>query len=381
MIKYANLGLDKQLNEIVIVGSHDAGVTGGDPNTQTQSLDIFGQAEAGVRFFDIRITGAVVKKGGASDVVTLKAYHGKGPSSTKTAVDLRTGQTGKVEVKSLWGGDFGLSLTNILNDALRFVTKNSTEFLILKFDKCANWDMIADACRSILGSALLSGRNLNTATLRELQGKVICAFMTKGYTSLKLPGQNAGISHITNLYKPPAGYSRTFPGLQYWGSGGTPINNHGFEKKIGDNISKQTKILTSASTGISEKKRTFKKNIPGCSPADPNAIGMMYWTTTGVNKSIKERNELMWDKDHRGGLEELWRTGFASYINNALPKSVDACSFSSGGTLKLFMPNIVMIDFADEDKCEYIYGLNTVAAIELVKICQKLDIHGGHNSL
>ncbi len=381
MIKYANLGLDKQLNEIVIVGSHDAGVTGGDANTQTQDLDIFGQAEAGVRFFDIRITGAVVKQGGASDVVTLKAYHGKGPSSTKTAVDLRTGQTGKVEVKSLWGGDFGLSLTKILNDALRFVTKNSSEFLILKFDKCANWDMIADACRSILGGSLFSGSNLNTTTLRALQGKVICAFMTKGYTSLKLPGQNAGISHIKNLYKPPAGYSRTFPGLQYWGSGGTPINNNGFEKKIQDNVSKQTKILTSASTGINEKKRTFKKNIPGCSAADPNAIGMMYWTTTGVNKSIKERNDLMWDKDHRGGLEELWRTGFANYIDNALPKNVDACSFSSGGTLKLFMPNIVMIDFADEDKCEYIYGLNTVAAIELVKICQKLDIHGGQNSL
>ena len=35
MIHYANLGLDKQLNQIVFAGSHDAGIDEGDANAQT----------------------------------------------------------------------------------------------------------------------------------------------------------------------------------------------------------------------------------------------------------------------------------------------------------------------------------------------------------
>eukprot|EP01032_Pedospumella_encystans_P024251 gene24251-27433_t len=101
MISYYDLGPDKKLNEVVMAGSHDAAVTMGDANTQTQDLDIFDQAVAGARLFDIRITGAVVKKGGADKVVALKAYHGKGPESKTTgdgaveqALGQRTGQHG-----------------------------------------------------------------------------------------------------------------------------------------------------------------------------------------------------------------------------------------------------------------------------------------------
>ena len=383
MIKYSNLGLDRQLNEIVIAGSHDAGVTQGDANTKTQSLDIAGQASAGVRFFDIRITGEVVKKGGGGDVVQLKAYHGKGTSSEKNAIDLRTGNTGKVEVMSLMGGAFGMSLTKMLTDAKNFLISNPGEFLILKFDKCANWGMIADACRAVLGDKIYNGGgNINTKTLRELAGKVICAFMSEGYSALKLPAERVGITHIKNLYKPPAGYDNAFDGLQYWGSGGTSINNKDFEGKIKENIDKQSKILGKAATGIADSKKGIKrKKVAGCSAADPNAIGMMYWTTTGAFKSIEDRNNMMWDSDHLGGMDKIWRSGFQAYVDNALPANIDACKFSSGGTLKLFMPNIVMIDFADEAKCDHIYGLNTIAGVELVKICQKLDIHGGLNSL
>ncbi len=52
---YIELGPDKQLNEIVFAGSHDAGISGGGSNAKTQSLDILGQAQAGVRFFDVRV--------------------------------------------------------------------------------------------------------------------------------------------------------------------------------------------------------------------------------------------------------------------------------------------------------------------------------------
>ena len=390
MIKYADLGLDLQLNEIVMAGSHDAAITSGPDNAQTQSKDILGQAIAGVRFFDIRIAAQTISGAGGAKQAQLTAFHAPGlTTETKTRFSSDLGRNVSIERSKLKGDSsgaaWGLGLTKILQDAKAFVESGvyDTEFLILKFDKCTNWDLIAETCRTVLGTAIYTGGgNLNTKTLGDLSGKVVCAFMTPGYSSLKLPGQKVGITHIKNLYKPPAGYESDFDGLQYWGAGGTQINNSGFEGKIQENIATQTKIMKSASTGVGDKKTTFTRKVktPGCSAADPNAIGMMYWTTTGVFKSIKARNEMMWDDNHVAGLKSIWKSGFEEYIKNALPDNVDAMSFSSGGTLKLFMPNIVMIDFAAMDKCEHIHKLNTLAATKLVKICQKLDIHGGRNS-
>src|SRR5258708_16841961 len=73
IITYYDLGPNKRLNEIVMAGSHDAGVTFGKDNTQTQDLDILGQATACVRLLDIRITGAVGKEAGASTAPALNA--------------------------------------------------------------------------------------------------------------------------------------------------------------------------------------------------------------------------------------------------------------------------------------------------------------------
>jgi len=386
-IKYANLGTDRQLNEIVMAGSHDAAITSGPSNAQTQSLDILGQARAGVRFFDIRVAAQTVP-GGASGAkeAQLRAFHAPGLNTdTKTRQLKDLGQSVALERSKLkgegMGAAWGMGLSQILEDAKKFVgsAEFAGEFLILKFDKCTNWGLIADTCRSVLGKAIYDGGgNLNTKTLADLSGKVVVAFMSGGYAELKQPAQRVGITHIKNLYKPPAGYDGSFDGLQYWGAGGTALNNSSFGAKIQENIKTQKGILKKAALGIADKKARLgnKVKTPGCSAADPNAIGMMYWTTTGVFKNIQERNEKMWDRQHLGGMDTIWRSGFKDYIDNALPGNVDACSFSSGGMLKLFMPNIVMIDFADPDKCEHIYGLNVIAAAELVKICQKLDLIG-----
>src|SRR4051794_18116244 len=72
MICYYELGADKRLNDIVMAGSHDAGITGGGSNVQTQDLDIGGQASAGVRLFDLRIAGASVTTQHGTKQVTLK---------------------------------------------------------------------------------------------------------------------------------------------------------------------------------------------------------------------------------------------------------------------------------------------------------------------
>ena len=73
MIQYYKLGAEKRLNEIVMAGTHDAGITKGKWNAKTQKLNIRGQADAGVRIFDLRIAGSAAPVFGD---VKLKTYHG-----------------------------------------------------------------------------------------------------------------------------------------------------------------------------------------------------------------------------------------------------------------------------------------------------------------
>jgi hypothetical protein len=386
MALYSDLGGDKQLNEIVIAGSHDAGITTGAGNAQTQNVDILGQAIAGVRFFDIRVAAfATGAKSFGAKQVELKSFHADDMIHSKDAKTRSVvGLQGSMDLQrsKLRGGTEGLSLRKILQDARAFVESAmfSGEFLILKFDKCTNWKLIAETCRNVLGNRIYSdGGNVNIKTLDQLAGKVVVAFMPSGYAELKLPIERAGITPITNLYKPPAAYAPNFHGIQYWGAGGTDPFTFSSDKKIRENVEKQTKILAKAASGIAPTYSKFKRKLkdPGCPPADPNAMGMMYWTSTGVFESIKGRDDTMWDDDHVGGLETIWKSGFDSYISNAVPSNVDLLSFSSGGTLKLFMPNIVMIDFADHKKCAHIYKLNKLAATKLTAQCRKLDLYYG----
>jgi hypothetical protein len=96
MIKYSKLGTDKQLNQIVMAGSHDAGITGGMWNVKTQSLNIGEQAAAGVRVFDLRIAAQNTSILGNGSKVELKAYHGVGTKSDKTRTIKDLGTYGNV---------------------------------------------------------------------------------------------------------------------------------------------------------------------------------------------------------------------------------------------------------------------------------------------
>jgi len=344
IITYYELGPDKRLNEIVMAGSHDAGVTFGSDNTQTQDLDILGQATAGVRLFDIRITGAVVKEGGASKVTALKAYHGVGPTAKKSGVDLRSGEADKVKVKSMWGGAYGMTLSKILGDASKFVSENGTEFLILKFDKCHNWLQIAEACIAVLGNTLYKeGGNLNNKTLRDLQGKVIVLFSSSGAQAVHhLYGIPQGILTFKNLYGDSGSstYDENYHGLQYFGKGGTSVLKPW--DKLKQNFKKQSKIMQKGGDGT------------------PAVMGMMYWTTTGINESIRTRNEGMWTAPNVARFKNLWESGLNAAIMSRVNAYAKIDGFAGGQTLKAFMPNFVMIDFADKEKCKHIFELNTI---------------------
>lgn len=356
-MRYIELGANKQLNEIVFAGSHDAGITGGWRNEKTQSLDIAGQAAAGVRLFDLRIGAAASGSVNGTKTAELRAFHGGLKHEQKTR--LIGGQTQVIDRNKLKYGTWGLGLEGMLEDARRFVSgKHGSEFLILKFDKCSNWPLIAETCVRVLGPCLYTGTgNLNTKTLGQLAGKVIVLFTPDGITAVRgtYPA-NSGILGIQNLYSSPTGFDPLFDGMQYFGKGGTSVAKP--FGKIGQNVSKQGKLMRA---GGGE---------------DPNVMGMMYWTTTGLFESIKDRNDTMWTATKVDALKNLWTSGLSESIESRVADYVDPTSHAYGTVLKAFMPNIVMIDFADPKKCQSIFALNQAAATSLTNAAQTVaDIH------
>jgi hypothetical protein len=351
MVTYNELGANKQLNEIVVAGTHDAGITSGGSGVQTQTLNIMEQALAGVRFFDIRIAAAVTSQTHASGrpVAELRAFHADDKVVMKLdrKVVLKGG-TDPVDIKQskLAGGAFGLGLTDMLQQARNFVHSEvgHSEFLILKFDKCTNWPLIADACRKTLGLSLYTaGGNLNKTTIGHLRGKVIVLFSSSGVSELH--GATNGILKFKNLTAEGSSYERVYDGLQYYGKGGTspfnPIN------KNKQNIKKQTKLMAGAGA-----------------MGNPEVIGMMYWTTTGLIESIKKRDDGMWDAPNISKMKALWGQGLGDFVNARV--SLPSTNPLAGAQQRRsFFPNIVMIDFADNAKCRQIRDLNDLTAAHL----------------
>ena len=47
---------------------------------------------------------------------------------------------------------------------------------------------------------------------------------------------------------------------------------------------------------------------------NPEVIGMMYWTSTGIFETIKKRNEKMWDPPNIARLRKLWAQGLEDFV-------------------------------------------------------------------
>lgn len=356
MLTYYELGPTKQLNQIVVAGTHDAGITSGGSGVQTQSLNILEQAVAGVRFFDVRIAAAVTSQTHASGrpVAELRAFHADDKVVMKldrSNVMLRGGGSNPVDIKQskLAGGAFGLALTDMLQQARNFVHSDGgrNEFLILKFDKCTNWALIAEACRTTLGLSLYTaGGNLNTKTLGDLRGKVIVLFSSSGLKEVH--GAINGILGFKNLSGEGSSYERYYNGLQYYGKGGTsPFNPI---SKTKQNIKKQTKLMEGAGA-----------------MGNPEVIGMMYWTTTGLVESIKKRDDGMWDAPNVSKMKQLWGQGLGDFVNGRVGLA-GPNPLAQGQQRRKFFPNIVMIDFADNSKCRQIRDLNDLTAQHLAGV-------------
>jgi hypothetical protein len=157
------------LKDIAIPGSHDAGMsvltasvgsvsgTINPCNTLTQSQNIAGQLNAGIRMFDLR-AGTFNKQ--------LYVKH-----SSSDCID------------SAIGGGFGEKISSITSAINKFLHKNSKEIIILSFshfcEKEAAVHVIVDSLLKGIGADLIfpkSSKELSELTLKELAGKVIITF-------------------------------------------------------------------------------------------------------------------------------------------------------------------------------------------------------------
>jgi len=355
------------LNEVVIPGAHDAGIYVGDRRfVKTQGINIAGQANAGCRFFDMRIATQREGKGSAA-TYSHKAYHLGDALVGKSAVKDKVGITSHQSVSSR-GGGWGDSLENMLRQAAAFVDANGSEFLILKFSKCFNWGSIAEAClRELKGYHYDGGGNLNQKTCGELKGKVITVFDDEPKARAELnpliarlgPKDAKPIMFIKNLYNSDTGrswgYDDQYPGIQYFGK----FSN---TDKVAKNTTKQQSILTQGAA------------------TDIDCLGMMYWTATsqigfGLFDSIEKRNKKMWETTNVKALQDTWKMGLEAAITSRLGRETSALLATAmsgggalGGRLKSFMPNIVMMDFITKDKCDTIDKLNNIAGTSLARL-------------
>jgi hypothetical protein len=338
---------NKRLCDVVFPGTHDAGIYGNDLGSvvKTQRLSIGEQAKAGVRYFDLRIIKVKTGHG-----LEQKAYHAPG-FNKKDDKKLGAYQTPKT------GGDVGSDrLSQMLDQAREFVMKNPEEFLILRFSKCGDMLDVANQCILKLGAErFASNVNLNVATVASLQGKVVTVFDRGDFD--KFPAQlksTPGILPVKALFNKEgtnhAEYNPNMWGLQYFGN----YSNTGDKKK---NIKKQMKIMSQGPI------------------SSPELLGMMYWTLTsnwkeGLHKlfySIEKRDKGMWTSSQQA-LTDAWKAGVKDHIiaragvlhqqwraNGFPPQAINRVS-------KSFMPNIIMIDFADPDRCATIWNLNLATA-------------------
>jgi len=357
---------NKQLNQIVFPGAHDAGIYGeGKSNVITQGLDMGEQAAAGVRFFDMRIA-TVLRSDGTYE---QKSYHlNQGlvvNQKHKGAKPAEVQSHQKVSALGGWGKD---TLTDMLTQAQGYVGANPSEFLIMKFSKCYNLQSVVDTCVRVLGDSQFnhnkSGNqaiNLNKRTVSSLGGKVITLFDPKELAKLSgvVGGQiYSGCLSFGELYdketKSSKAYDAAFHGLQYFGKFSDTSD-------VKDNTKKQKKLMEAGTA------------------CDKNAMGMMYWTTTGMTGDIKERNDKMWNGVNSKALRDVWEGGYKKAMAhqlgllnfNNLYLSNNRHYVANKNSWTSFTPNIVMIDFADYQKCVTIFNLNRVKNEMLEQLMQQ----------
>lgn len=352
----------RRLREIIIPGSHDAGLAGAFQKnlsfvssraaTVTQTFDVAGQAASGSRFFDVRIQAI----GG-----TLTSFH-TAPNPLGQVPLINKLKSTKTDTKTL--GASGEGFHHILNGLRAFVAGKPTEFVIVRlshlkdsaeiFQQLWDWiDLPANDPYVYKGTG-----NLATKTVGELAGHVVLVIEIKkfkhqvqppGGGKPRIPGQDDGFH---KFYQSKGG---NLP----WVSDGLCVCGEFSNKKTLNEILK--KQITNYSHHDQHKNHV----------AQEAHLYSLYWTATGgdiqtntnqqlagnfgkVRKLVNDKVQENWAAKlaaNKDKVQAHWQVAEFRKENLARTKlSVKSAS----------IPNIILYDFVNDTTSQNIIDLNDI---------------------
>lgn len=314
---------DPRLRELVLPGSHDAGVYGNyvftvnSPKSwaRCQGSNIYNQAMHGSRMFDCRV---FLKR----NAETKKLVPTMGHFFQEKAKN-KKGETGS-------GGAYGGTLRTAVLDAIDFVRKHSTEFLILRFSHTYCPTEVGAALSELMkeGSNMnyicTSSRNIARRRIADLRGKVIMVFASEFHT---------GFNH-NNGYLPFYKYE---PGV--------PTDAGICTCGIYKGSSEMKSVHKTAEKSFKEHKEHFRD------PSDH--LHFVYWQQTLKPGNIQEKTLSPNTKTLIGKKEQAYTGGAHANLGTFLDEI--KTNVAKGDWL---LPNIISHDFVTEQTCSQIIALN-----------------------
>jgi hypothetical protein len=289
---------EKQLCQITMPGSHDAGVyaedaksvgLGAKSSAVCQDKTLGEQCEAGSRFFDLRIITA-----GGEQV----AHH------TKKVLGQRHG---------VIGGE----LAKMMGQLAGFVSAHQREFVIARFTKCKQHADVVATVKAAVGDKLYKGKHcLARQEIGSLRGKVIAVF---------------GDDFADELIDPAAGIHKfiRYEGQEHHHGGLTTCGKYADSMDIFEVWADQL-----------EKLQEHDRHA-----SHDNHICVVYMTMTSGVKNIKKFTE------GKKGAHESTAYAFPTVFERRARRK-------NSGLLPPQPANVVMYDFVNPKTSEEIVGLN-----------------------
>jgi len=329
----------KHLYELVIPGSHDAGVyrdtsvVGAHKDisvkeslvkpewVRCQSSSIYNQAMAGSRFFDCR--------------VYLRSFPVKKYVNGKLVKEQQVPTLGHFfrDTKSGQGGGYGGSLATVINDAISFVRGHTSEFLILRFSHTKCPDQVANVLEEIYDNNgadqyILTGDvNIAQARLASVRGKVIMIFDSK-----------FNKQRLQTYSEKPKWYQRGVKQKQ--GRGLAAKGMHLFTKYTAGKPPGNGLCTCGAFANTGDMAKVEKKSLEAVKAhrdhgSENDHLCFVYWQMTGGNVEQKAKSD----------------TGTHAKMQDFLYDCMKACGNA--------LPNVISHDFVCEESCNPIIRLNT----------------------
>lgn len=386
------IGPGTRLHDIIMPGSHDAGMNVGDIETNdhgwkkagaTQDLDLFNQLLAGARWFDVRLDVVSGHEG-------FTAYHGG--DARKGRGLSSPGNYGQNSTCS-----WGQSWTDMLNDIVMFLDCHQTEFLFIRLSKChvTFWDQLGPTIAGRFEQdqdKLLKNypHNLIEANAFELTGRCIFLVDDKDVHNHHIHESN-GIYRLEKVkgHSPNSHASASTP-LYYCGTYSDSTN---IKQILGEEMLEATLVKTlkkemeKASAKPNWRGKLPKVNQAGrlaahfngnCGGATNQHLMLLYWTSTaGASSAINPFSTMNVSLNTRTLNQKATISGYLEKVKEALKSNAFHLfneaqynymkeTFDTATAKDLFLPNVVMYDFINPTQSKEIIEMNNADPIDFV---------------